>query len=167
MGPLEEGFPSLGARRGCVIMYSGDPLAPMGDQLENALPSQQNAKEVTGAQLKQQRAENRLDQSEQWLRMLIDSAEDYAILSITEEGKIASWSRGAEKLFGYSGEEIIGQDFAIIFTAEDRELGIPQDEIQHAQHEGYSPDERWHIRKDGRRLFVSGAVRPLRDRTGH
>src|SRR5438094_541824 len=92
--------------------------------------------------------ENRLDQSEQWLRMLIDTAEDYAIFSINPEGKIASWNRGAVKLFCYREEEIVGQDFAIIFTPEDQADGVPQEEIQRAQREGYCPDDRWHIRKD-------------------
>ncbi len=115
---------------------------------------------------KQEQTENRLEQTEQWLRMLIDSAEEYAIFSIDQEGKISSWSRGACKLFGYRAEEIVGREFAIIFTAEDRAEGVPEDEIQHAKREGYSPDIRWHVRKDGSRLFVSGSVRPLHDKDG-
>ena len=90
----------------------------------------------TSLQRKEKRIENRLEQTEQWLRMLIDSAEDYAIFSINDEGKISSWSRGAEKLFGYERDEIVGQDFAIIFTSEDRAQGSPQQEIEHAQREG-------------------------------
>jgi PAS domain S-box-containing protein len=104
-----------------------------------------------------------LGSNEQWLQMLIDSAEEYAIFAVNTEGKIATWSKGAERLFGYSEREIVGQDFALLFTPEDRQAGAPQREIKRAQREGYSPDERWHLRKDGTRLFVSGAVRPLRE----
>lgn len=102
------------------------------------------------------------EQTEEWLRMLIDTAEDYAIFAINSQGRIATWSRGAEKIFGYSAAEILQQEFAIIFTPEDRATGVPQKEIDHAQREGFCPDVRWHLRKDGRRIFVSGAVRPLR-----
>src|SRR5205814_528042 len=98
-----------------------------------------------------------------WLRMLIDTAEDYAIFAVDPEGKIVTWNRGAQKLFGYSEDDILGQEFAILFTPEDRERGTPQEEIERAQHEGYAPDERWHLRKDGSRFLLAGAVRPLRD----
>src|ERR1051326_64457 len=101
-------------------------------------------------------------QNEQWLRMLIDTVEDYAIFAGTSESKICTWNKGAEHLFGYAEEEILGKDFAIIFTPEDRQRQVPQTEVEQALQHGYSPDERWHLRKDGSRLFVSGAVRPLR-----
>ena len=130
---------------------------------EQAVPERSVEAEIRLAQNKRQRAEDRLYRSDQWLRMLIDSAEDYAIFAVNPEGKIATWNTGAQKLFGYTEEEILGEDFAVIFTPEDRAQGVPQEEIERAQREGYSPDERWHLRKDGTRLFVSGAVRPLQD----
>jgi PAS domain S-box-containing protein len=102
-------------------------------------------------------------QTEQWLRMLIDGAEDYAIFAVNLQGKICTWSKGAERVFGYTEEEILGKDFALIFTPEDRDRGIPISEIERALKEGYCPDDRWHLRKDGGRLFISGAVRPLRE----
>src|SRR5690242_14055396 len=63
-----------------------------------------------------------LHQNEQWLRMLIDSAEDYAIFAVTPDRKICTWNKGAEHLFGYSEPEILGKDFSIIFTSEDRAI---------------------------------------------
>ena len=118
------------------------------------------------AQLEGKAANNQLQQTEEWLRMLIDSAEDYAIFSIGSGGKIATWNRGAERVFGYRPEEVIGKEFAILFTPEDRQQGAPEEEIRRAQEGGYSPDERWHLRSDGSRIWVSGAVRPLRDPDG-
>ena len=120
-----------------------------------------------GAVQHKEELQHDLDENEQWLRMLIDSAEDYAIFAVNLAGKIASWSKGAEKLFGYAENEIVGQEFSTIFTKEDREQGVPRQEIERAQREGYCPDVRWHKRKDGSRLFVSGAVRPLRDKNQH
>jgi len=113
------------------------------------------------------RAENQLEQTSQWLQMLIDAAEDYAIFSISKEGRVSSWSRGAQKLFGYEADEIVGREFATIFTPEDREQKAPEEEIDHAQKEGYCPDVRWHVRKDGQRIFVSGSVRPFWEKNGN
>jgi len=115
------------------------------------------------AQCNQRGEADDLYNSQQWLRMLLDSAEDYAIFAINCQGKIATWNKGSERIFGYTEEEALDQDFAIIFTPEDRASGAPQREAERALREGYSPDERWHLRKDGTRLFISGCVRPLQD----
>jgi len=109
---------------------------------------------------------NKLHQSEQWLRMLIDNTEDYAIFAVDTEGRIATWNTGAEHLFGFEQAEMLGKEFSSIFTPEDVQRRVPQEEIERAQHEGYCPDVRWHKRKDGSRLFVSGSVRPLKDKEG-
>ena len=73
--------------------------------------------------------------------MLIDTAQDYAIFAVTPEAKICTWNKGAQNLFGYSEPEILGKDFAIIFTPEDRQRGIPQSEVERALQQGYSPDD--------------------------
>jgi PAS domain S-box-containing protein len=135
----------------------------MPSQSEQVVKFQEKVEAVEGTEAA---AENQLYENEQWLRMLIDSAEDYAIFTISPDGRIATWNRGAEKVFGYRRAEILGQSFSLIFVPEDREKGAPEEEIRLAQEQGYSPDERWHLRKDGSRFFVSGAVRPLRDSHG-
>lgn len=133
---------------------------------ETAGRSLSQAAGSTTAQSRKRSASDDLYESQQWLRMLIDSAEDYAIFAVNREGKITTWNKGAERIFGYTEEEIRERDFSIIFTPEDRERGAPRTEAERALREGYSPDERWHLRKDGTRLFVSGSVRPLRDEAG-
>jgi PAS domain S-box-containing protein len=97
------------------------------------------------------------------LRMLLDSASEFAIFTLTLDGRINSWSAGAEKIFGWTEEEAIGQSGEIIFTPEDRTNGGPEKEMETALREGRAPDERWHVRKDGTRFFVSGVMQPLRD----
>jgi PAS domain S-box-containing protein len=138
----------------------------MADQLRS--PEEQDPEaRLTAAERERQPVESHLHQSEQWLRMLIDSAEDYAIFSIDLDRKVATWNKGAENLFGYVTDEILGEDFAIIFTPEDRAAAAPEEEVGRALRDGYSPDQRWHVRKDGSRFFVHGSVRPLRDQEGH
>jgi len=110
-------------------------------------------------------AETALRASEERLRLLIESATDYAIFTTDASRTINSWSAGAEKVFGYAEQEIMGQLADMIFVPEDRESGAPVIEAQRAKVEGVAGSERWHIRKDGSRFYGSGAVRPLFDAT--
>ena len=91
------------------------------------------------------------------------SVRDYAIITTDTHGIINGWNPGAEKMFGYTEREIIGKPTDIIFTPEDRENGIPEKEMQKALENGSAEDERWHIRKDGSRFYVSGVMHPLND----
>jgi PAS domain S-box-containing protein len=106
-------------------------------------------------------AETRLHAGEERLRLLIDSAVDYAIFTMSSDGVIDSWNTGAERMFGYGGDEIIGQDGAILFTPEDRMAGVPAEELAVAHEKGRALDERWHLRKDGTRFFCSGVTTRL------
>ena len=101
-------------------------------------------------------AERRARAGEQRLRLLIDSATEYAIFTLTTDGHVDSWNAGAQRLFGYAAEDIIGRPVAVLFTPEDRAAGVPQQELQTAVETGLAEDERWHIRKDGSRFFCSG-----------
>lgn len=107
--------------------------------------------------------QEKLRLNEERLRLLTESFTDYAIFSIDVDGQIQSWNRGAEHLFGYSEDEIVGQPTAIIFTPEDREAGVPENEMMTARKLGRAADERWHLRKNGTRFFASGAMAPLFD----
>lgn len=69
-------------------------------------------------------------------------------------------------MFGYSAEEVIGQPVDLLFTPEDRASGVPKEELQSTITGQRGLHERWHIRKDGSRLFLSGAVRPMYDGDG-
>ena len=111
-------------------------------------------------------AERLLAESERWFRLLIQSVKDFAIFTMDVGGLINSWNPGAEAMFGFTNEEVIGQSAAILFTPEDREHGVPAQEIRTAQREGSSLDERWHQRKDGTQIFMSGSMRVIVDEAG-
>jgi two-component system CheB/CheR fusion protein len=108
-------------------------------------------------------AEEKLRTGEERMRLVAESTKDYAIITTDTEGRITSFNNGAERIFGFAEQEALGQMIDIIFTPEDREQGIPDDERRHAREEGRAEDERWHFRKDGSRLFCSGVMTPLRD----
>jgi PAS domain S-box-containing protein len=113
-----------------------------------------------------ERAEAALKESEERYRLLIESVEDYAIFMVDPDGRITSWNEGAERVFGYSVDEIIGEDGYLLFTPEDLRRGAAEEELRRAKTEGQAENERWHVRKDGSRFWGSGFVRPVRDDTG-
>ena len=112
-------------------------------------------------------AGNALRDSEERYRLLVESVTDYAIFAVEADGRIANWNVGAQRIFGYREEEIVGEDFSIIFTPEDARRGVPERELTQAVAEGRAEDERWHVRRDGSRFWASGIVAPIRDEAGN
>ncbi|HEY8936886.1 MAG TPA: PAS domain S-box protein, partial [Cyclobacteriaceae bacterium] len=112
-------------------------------------------------------AEEALRQSEEHLRLLIESASDYAIFTLDRERRVLTWSKGAEAMMGYTEQEIIGKPADIVFTAEDRLQHAPEVEIEKAEQEGRAKNERWHVRKDGSKFWGSGSVSSLRNNDGN
>lgn len=115
----------------------------------------------TWAAIKRARAEAALRESEEGLRAIMESALDYAIFTTDVEGRIETWSPGAQAVFGWTAEQAIGQDMAMTFTPEDRARGVPWGEMAEAREHGCAPNVRWHLRNDGRRVFIEGSTRPL------
>ena len=108
------------------------------------------------------RAGERLRASEERLRLIVESATDYAIFTLDIEGVIDGWNSGAERLFGYAEAEVVGQHERLLYTPEDAAEKIPEREMKKAGAEGRAVNERWHVRKDGSRFWGSGLVQPLR-----
>jgi two-component system CheB/CheR fusion protein len=101
--------------------------------------------------------------SDERMRLLLDSATDYAIFSMDRDGLIRSWNAGAEYVFGFKANEAVGRHTEIIFTPEDRARGAEEEEMLTARETGRAADERWHVRKDGSRFYASGVLTPLGD----
>lgn len=103
------------------------------------------------------KAEEALRQSQEHLQLIMESATGYAIFTLDMDRRITDWNTGAERLLGYSKEEIVGQSGDIIFIPEDRK-SEPEKEAQEALAEGRVENERWHVRKDGSRFWGSGTT---------
>jgi PAS domain S-box-containing protein len=108
------------------------------------------------------RAEGALRDSEERLRLVIESAKDYAIFTIDVDGLIQSWNSGAERMFGWTETEALGQHARMIFTPDDRARGAAEEEMKQAAQCGRAADERWHVRRNGDRFYASGVLVPLR-----
>lgn len=102
-----------------------------------------------------------LRDSETTLRLIVQGAKDYTILTLDEDQRITNWFGGAEETFGWSKSDMLGRSFCEIFTPEDQAAGAPEAEITRASIDGVAPDRRWHITADGSRVFLDGTVRPL------
>ncbi len=111
-------------------------------------------------------AEDALRTSEERLRLILESATDFAIFTTDLEGRVTSWNAGAQRIFGYEGSEIQGARIHRIFTPEDLEAGAAEEEMRVATEQGRADDNRWHLRKDGTRFWADGVMMPLRDFSG-
>lgn len=94
-------------------------------------------------------------------RLLAENIKDYAIFLVDTERRVRSWTAGAERLLGYSEEEILGQTADVFFTSEDRQNNVPKFEIEQTLASGRGEDDRWHIRKGGSLFWSSGVMTPL------
>ena len=90
--------------------------------------------------------------------VFIKHLDDFAIFLVDEEGRVTTWNIGAEQLFGYTRTEIIGQPVARFYTADDIAAGVPAQELRDARTNGKASDDRWLVRKDGTRVWVTGVT---------
>ena len=109
---------------------------------------------------------NLLTIKEESYRELESSMMDYAIYMIDREGHIMSWSRGAEKISGFSEKEIVGKHFSLFFPPEALSEGRPEHNLQKAGELDRFEDEGWRVRKDGSRFWAHVVLTALRDSSG-
>jgi PAS domain S-box-containing protein len=108
----------------------------------------------------------RLLESERRFRHLVQSVVDYAIFQLDKDGTVATWNPGAERIKGYTADEIIGQHFSRFYTEEDLATGLPARALATAAREGRFEAEGWRVRKDGSRFWASVVIDPVRDDAG-
>ncbi len=109
-------------------------------------------------------AEQRLRDSEERFRLIIDNVRDYAISWLDLHGRIVSWNEGAGRLYGWNADHVVGKSAEILYPAEDRDEAAKA--LQAVRDNGRYEGEGWRIRKDGSRFWAHAVVTPLWDDDG-
>jgi PAS domain S-box-containing protein len=107
-----------------------------------------------------------LRESEQRFRLLVQGVIDYAIYMLSPEGLITNWNLGAERIKGYTLDEVLGTHYRRFFTEEDKAAGVPERALAIAAREGRFESEGWRLRKDGTRFWGHAVVDALYDDHG-
>ena len=99
-------------------------------------------------------------------QLLVESVQDYAIFALDPRGYVLSWNAGAERLKGYTRDEIVGQHFSTFYPQVDKDAGKPEWELEVATRVGRVEDEGWRVRKDGTRFWANVVITALHDEQG-
>lgn len=100
-------------------------------------------------------------------RVLVDAVQDYAIFMLDPQGHIASWNSGAQRIKGYTADEIIGSHFSRFYTEGDRRNHKPERLLELAAQLGRIEQEGWRVRKDGSRFWANVTLTAIRDADGN
>jgi PAS domain S-box-containing protein len=157
---------ALGEELAIETLKNGATDYVLKHRLERLAPAVQRALREARERAERLKAREELRESEERFRLLVESTEDYAIISLDPEGKVVSWNPGAERTLGYLEEEIVGKPFDLFFAPEDVAAGRPARELQLAEETGRAADENWLVRRDGTRFWASGVTTSLRDEAG-
>ena len=113
-----------------------------------------------------EQARQQLIESEERFRRLVDAVVDYAIFRLDANGIVMTWNPGAQRIKGYSADEIIGRHFSCFYNEDDRAAGVPAAALEMAAREGSYDAEGWRIRKDGSKFWALVVIDPIRNERG-
>ncbi|MDN4160725.1 PAS domain S-box protein [Nocardioides abyssi] len=114
----------------------------------------------------QRAAEAELHETEQRFRLLVEAVQDYAIFMLDPEGRVASWNAGAQRLKGYTADDIVGRSFRVFYPPDKQAERHPEHELAIARREGRYEEEGWRVRKDGTRFWAHVLITAVHDADG-
>lgn len=168
---LADVFATRAAMRGIPVRYRTEPAGERDLRIEAyAVPA--GGGETGSVILRVRDVTARVHvQAELWrsderFRLVVDAVDDYAIYMLDPSGHVASWNAGAERIKGYSANEIVGRHFSAFFPADDVAAEKPAHALEVASTEGRYREEGWRVRKDGSRFLAHVVITALRDETG-
>jgi len=100
------------------------------------------------------------------LRLLLDGVKDLAVFMLDPDGRVSTWNAGAQRLKGYSAQEIVGKHFSCFYPRDDLAAGMDRHELEIAQRDGRYEEDTWRLRKDGSQFLAHVVITALRDSSG-
>jgi PAS domain S-box-containing protein len=100
-------------------------------------------------------------------RLFVDGVTDYSIFLLDVGGNVLTWNAGAERIKGYVASEIVGRNFSVFYTEEDRQAGLPERGLSSAADEGRHESEGWRVRKDGSTFWANAVITAILDPDGN
>jgi PAS domain S-box-containing protein len=142
------------------------PLVPRLLELPSPMRLRQVNEDLRTQIRERNEAVDRLRQSEEQHRLLVESVTDCAIIMLDRHGYVTNWNSGAERIKGYRVSEIVGAHFSIFYPPEDRDRGVPSLGLETAARDGRYEADGWRVRKDGGRFWANVVIHPVTDQTG-
>jgi len=152
----------LRVRKDGTQFWANAVIDPIRDEDGRLLGFAKITRDIT----ERRETEQALLQSEHKFRLLVQGVRDYALYMLDPDGRVTSWNTGAQAIKGYTADEIVGSHFAVFYTPEDREGGLPQRALATALSNGKFESEGWRIRKDGTRFRAHVVIDPIHDEEG-
>jgi PAS domain S-box-containing protein len=121
---------------------------------------------ITRDMTEKREAQQTLLDAERTFRILVQGVTDYAIYMLDPDGRVTNWNAGAERIKGYTPDEIVGEHFSRFYTPEDLDVGVPKDALETARSTGRYEAEGWRVRKDGTRFWASVVIDAIKDDDG-
>lgn len=136
-----------------------------------ALPAPRRLEEVDRElprhNLEHARTTEKLRESEERFQVLIESIQDYAIYILDPNGFVISWNSGAQRIKGYSANEIVGKHFSCFYTPDDIRVNKPKQNLEAAAAKGKFEEESLRVRKNGSFFWASVLITAIRDASGN
>jgi PAS domain S-box-containing protein len=156
-----------------LFSRSGEPLGMISTHFRKPHRPQERELRLTDLYARQatelierKRADEALRASEERFRHIVEGVKDYAIYMVDLDGRVITWNNGAERMKGYSSQEILGQHFSLLYEPRDVESGKPERGLEEAAAAGRFEDEGWRVRKDGSRFRANVITTALKDEAG-
>ncbi|GIZ53706.1 hypothetical protein NCCP691_37200 [Noviherbaspirillum aridicola] len=137
-------------------------LDPIRDDAGQLIGFAKITRDVT----ERRQAQEALRASEERFRLLVQGVTDYAIYMLSPSGQVTNWNQGAQRIKGYTENEVLGTSFSRFYTPEDQEAGIPAAALRKAADDGRTEMEGWRVRKDGTRFWAHVIIDAIRNDMG-
>ncbi|MCW3104512.1 MAG: sensor signal transduction histidine kinase [Bacteroidetes bacterium] len=133
------------------------PISPKGDEIDAIAAGMNTLSDELKVRVQ------KLQESEERFRLLVESVKDYAIFRVDPDGRIASWNSGAQHIKGYTADEVIGKHISVFYTADEIERGEPEYNLRTAKELGRYESEGWRVKKDGTEFWANVVLTALYD----